>query len=118
MYGSETWVLSSSMEKRIEGSHTEFLQMITGKRGKHLRYGIWETPGAEGIREAAGTQSARIYIEQLQATVAQWVGLRPLFKVCTREICYEVEGAEEGGVVAQRGDGKTTSFHPGRLAGS
>ena len=34
LYGSETWVLSESMAKRIEGTHTEFLQMITGKREK------------------------------------------------------------------------------------
>ena len=63
LYGSETWVLSASMEKRTEGTHTEFLRMITGKRVKQLGDGTWETPGAEGIREAAGTQLDRIYID-------------------------------------------------------
>ena len=36
LYGSETWVLSESMAKRIEGNHTELLQMITGNRMKQL----------------------------------------------------------------------------------
>ena len=34
LYGSETWVLLASMEKQIEGTHTDFLQMITGKGEK------------------------------------------------------------------------------------
>ena len=34
----------------------------------------------------------RIYIEQRQATVAQWVALRPLFEVYERETGYEGGG--------------------------
>ena len=34
LYGSETWVLSASMAKRIEGMHTEYLKKITGNRAK------------------------------------------------------------------------------------
>ena len=97
MYGSETWVLSKSIEKRIEGTHMEFLQMITGKRANILGYGTWETPGAEGIRETAGTQLSRIYIEQRKATVAQWVAIRPLFEVGAREKGYEGEGRRRKG---------------------
>ena len=77
------------MAKRVEGSYIEFLQMITCKRAKRLGDGTWYTPGAEGIREAPGTQLARIYIEKQKATVAQWVDLCPLFEVCARETGYE-----------------------------
>ena len=62
LYGSETWVLLASMKKRIEETHTEFLQMITGKRAKQLGDGTWETPRAEVIQDAAVTQLDRIYI--------------------------------------------------------
>ena len=48
-YGSETRIRSASMAKRIEETHTDFLQMITGKRAKQLVYGTWDTPGEEGI---------------------------------------------------------------------
>ena len=71
MYASEMWVLLASMEKRIEGTHTEFLHMITGKRATQFGDGTWETPGEEGIQYAVVTQSNRIYIDQRQATVAQ-----------------------------------------------
>ena len=92
LYGTETWVLLASLKNRIEGTHTEFLQEITGKRAKQLEDGTWEMPGAEGIREAAGTWSERTYIERRQETVAQWVALRPLFQVCAKETGYEGGG--------------------------
>ena len=92
LYGLEMWVLLVSLVNMIEGTHTEFLRMIIGNRVKQLEDGTWETTGVEGILEAAGTQSARIYIEQRQATVAQWVALRPLFDVCARETGYEGGG--------------------------
>ena len=41
LYRLETFVLSASMAKRIEGTHTEFLRMITGKRAKRLGDGTW-----------------------------------------------------------------------------
>ena len=31
LYGSETWVLSTEMDKKVEGTHTGFLRQITGK---------------------------------------------------------------------------------------
>ena len=57
------WVILASITKRIKGTNTEFLKMITGKRAKQLGDGTWETTGSEGIREAAGTQLDRIYID-------------------------------------------------------
>ena len=91
-YGSEMWVLLASIAKSIEGTHTEFLKIVTGKRAKQLGYGIWESPGTEGIKEAEVTQSDSIYIQQRQATVAHWVALRPLFEVCVRETRHEGGG--------------------------
>ena len=70
LYGSDTWVLSDSMAKRVDGTHTDFLRLITGKRARQLGDDTWETSGAEGVIEAEGTQLARIYIERRQATVS------------------------------------------------
>ena len=63
LYGSETWVLSATMERKVEGIHTGFLRQIMGKRVRQLRDGTWQTPGAEGVREAAGTQSEDLHRE-------------------------------------------------------
>ena len=51
LYGLETWVLSESMVNRIEGTHTEFLRLIMGKRARQLGDGTGEMPGTEGVRE-------------------------------------------------------------------
>ena len=80
------------MERKVEGTHTELLIQITGKRARWLGDRTWETPGAEGVREAAVTQSKKTYIGRQQTTVAQWVALRPLFEVCEREKGYEGGG--------------------------
>ena len=48
--------------------------------------------GGRRNTRGSGTQSARIYIEQQQATMVQWVALRPLFEVCAREKGYEGGG--------------------------
>ena len=77
-------------------------------------------PGAEGIQEAAGTQSARIYIERRQATVVQWVVIHPLFEVCARETGYE--GGERRRKVwwrqeaTKKNSGPTSKTH-GKLKG-
>ena len=42
------------MEKKIEGTHIEFMRMITGKISNHLGGDTWETPGAECTQEEAG----------------------------------------------------------------
>ena len=55
---------------------------------------MWETPQAEGVREALGTQSEMTNIGRRQATVAQLVVLRPLFELCTMEKGYKGEGRE------------------------
>ena len=36
VYGLEMWVLSVSMAKRVEGTHTEFLKLITGNRARRV----------------------------------------------------------------------------------
>ena len=92
--------------------------MIMGNGTKQLGDGTWETPGAEVIREAAGTQSDRTYIEQRQATEVQWVALRPLFEVCARETGYEVGGWRRKVWWRQEATEKKNLGHPGRLSGS
>ena len=53
---------------------------------------MWETPGAEVVREATGMQSAMSYIGRQQSTMAKWVVLRPIFEVCKGNKGYEGYG--------------------------
>ena len=47
LFGSETWVLSAAMERKVDVTHTCFIQNITGTRAKRIADGTWETPGEE-----------------------------------------------------------------------
>ena len=82
LYGLDMWVLSSAMQKKVEGSHTSFLRHITGKRAWRIVDEMWETHWAELVQELAGTQSEMTYIGRRQETVSQWVVSRPIFEVC------------------------------------
>ena len=54
--------------------------------------GTWRQVAAEMVLEKAGTQSLGTYIERRQATMAEWVALRPILEVCDRETGYEGGG--------------------------
>ena len=92
LYGLKTWFYSAAMYKKTEGSHTGFLRHITGKQAWRMVDRTCETPGAEIVWEAAGTQSAMTFIGRRQETMAQWVDLWPIFKVCTWEKGYKGGG--------------------------
>ena len=77
----EMWFLSEKMDKKVEGAHTGFLVQITGKQ-VWIVDGAWEMHGAEVVQKASGTQSAMTYIGRRQASVAQWVTLQTILKVC------------------------------------
>ena len=57
MYGLEMLVLLSSIEIKLEGTHTGLFRYIMDKQEHRLEDGTWETPGLEVVQEAAGTQS-------------------------------------------------------------
>ena len=62
LFGSESWFLSSAMEKMAKGAHTGFLYHIAGKRERQITCSIWMTPAKEQVLEAAETKSAATYI--------------------------------------------------------
>ena len=82
LIGSQTWILSAKIERKVEGSHMGFLSHITVDRALRKVEGIWETSRAVLVREAAGTQLVMTYIGRQQGMVSQWVALRPIFEVC------------------------------------
>ena len=71
LFGSETWFLSSSMDRTVEGTHTGFLIKIMGKRERQKADRTWYTPATEEVREAVGTYPDTNYIGRRQGTVSQ-----------------------------------------------
>ena len=43
---------------------------------------------AETVLQGAKTQSLRTYVKKRQATVVEWVAIRPIFDVCARDMGY------------------------------
>ena len=56
IFGDETWVLLAAMEIKVKGTHTWFFRQITGTQAWQFTYRTWKIPGADKVREAAGTQ--------------------------------------------------------------
>ena len=60
-----------------------------GKQARRQRDGTWRRKGSESVLRVAGTQDVQAYIYRRQVTVAQWVALRTIFKVCVQETHYK-----------------------------
>ena len=66
---------------------------------------------AEKFLEKVGTQSLGTYIEGRQATVTEWVALRPILEVCVRETGYEWGREAPGAAVEANGGQKAAECY-------
>ena len=69
------------MSQKLEGLHIEFLKKVTGNKMQRIGDDYWRKVVAESVIQADGKQPLKIYIDKSQATVAEWVALRPIFEV-------------------------------------
>ena len=80
--------MSEVMSRKLEGAHMGLLQRIMKQRSVQQKDGIWRQVEAETVIENTVTQPLGTYIDRSQATLAEWVALRPILEVCDRETCY------------------------------
>ena len=50
----------------------------------------WQKEGSDRVLQVAGKKPLHEYINRRQEMVAEWVSLRPIFKVCVKETGYKV----------------------------
>ena len=62
LFGLETWVLLSVIERKVEGIHTGFMMHITGKQARRKADRIWVTLRAEVVWEEVGPWLEIYYI--------------------------------------------------------
>ena len=67
--------------------------------------------------QAEKTKTPREYIYNRQVTIAEWVALRTIFEVCTKDMGYEVGGRIARAVVTAGGCGATTGGHVEKYLG-
>ena len=85
-------MLTAPMIQRLEVAHVSFLRKVTCKQATWRRYGSFRKVTAEAVLQGVGTQFLSTYMDRQQATVAEWVALRPIFDVFKRETGYKGGG--------------------------
>ena len=92
LFGAETWVLSAPMVHRLEEVYMGFLRQVKKSKAKPLKDGSWRKAATNKALQGAETRPLQTYLDRRQATLTEWVALRPIFGVCTRETGYEGRG--------------------------
>ena len=85
LYGCESWTITDSMRKVLEGFHHRIARRIAGKVA--FRQGDeWVWPPLEEALDEAGLWPMREYIRRRQATVEQYIATRPIYGLCTTAV--------------------------------
>jgi len=83
LYGSESWNITPSALKCLEGFHLRAARRMTGKMPKRdSSTGVWKYPETEGVLEMAGLHTIEHYIAVRRATIAKYIVDRPIFDMC------------------------------------
>lgn len=83
LYGSETWNLTPSLLRRLEGFHIRCCyRMARRKRPRRGPKGVWKYPDSAEVLKECGLQTMEEYILGRRATIAAWVVDRPLLAAC------------------------------------
>ena len=83
LYGCESWVITDSMRKVLEGFHHRIARRISGLVAQRIGDNQWEYPPIADALEAAGLWTMKEYIRRRQATVEQYIATRPIYQLCT-----------------------------------
>ena len=84
LFGSETWSLTSSLLKRLEGFHLRAAwRMATVNKPVKNDDGSWTYPSAKDVLEEVGLYTMKEYIEVRRQTIANYIVNRPIFALCT-----------------------------------
>ena len=85
LYGSETWCLTDTARRPLDGFHVEAAWRITGKMPRKVRQGgeeQWEYPHTADVLAAAGLHPLRHYINKRRHTIWKSIWSRPIFEEC------------------------------------
>ena len=80
---------SEGMSRKLEDIHVGLLMRITRNRAVRQKDRTWRKVSAATVLEKSGTQPLGAYIDRRQATLAEWVALRPILEVCDKEKAYK-----------------------------
>ena len=80
--GSETWNLSPSAVKCLEGFHLRAACQMAGMQARKEPDGIPVYPSSEKVLETAVLYTVSHYIEVSRQTILNFIVNRPIFQLC------------------------------------
>ena len=84
LYGSESWNLTPSLLRRLEGFHIKAAWRMAAvhKPRKDAATGEWTYPRTEDVLEEVGLYPMEHYIRKRRDTVTQYLATRPILELC------------------------------------
>jgi hypothetical protein len=82
LFRSETWNLSPTSVKRLEGFHIRAAWQMSGMRPERKAKGSWSYPRSKDVLEAASLQTISHYMDMRRQTVANFIVNRPIWELC------------------------------------
>jgi hypothetical protein len=81
LYGSETWNLSPTSAKRLEGFHICAAWQMSGLRPEKKPSGSWSYPRSKDVLDAAGLHTIAQYMDVRRQTVANFIVNQPIWEL-------------------------------------
>ena len=82
LFGSESWNLTPSAIKCLEGFHLRAARRMTGMMPCKQPDGSWTYPSSEKVLEKAGLHTIAEYIEVRRNTILKFLINRPIHSLC------------------------------------
>ena len=83
LFGSETWNLTPSAMKSLDGFHIRAAwRMATVNKPVRRADGTWKYPSSEAVLEKVGLYTMSWYIDKRRQTIAAFIVNRPIFRYC------------------------------------
>ena len=82
LFGSESWNLSPSAIKCLEGFHLRAARRMTGMMPREQPDGSWTYPSSEKVLEKAGLHTIQHYMEVRRNTILKFLIDRPIHALC------------------------------------
>ena len=82
LFGSETWNVTLTMWRGLDGFHVRAARWMTRMMPVKGSDSIWSYPAMEEVLEKAGVHTIEHYIQVRRQTIAAFIVNRPIFELC------------------------------------
>ena len=82
IYGSETWVIKTRIERVLGGFHHRVTRRLMGRQPWRIWNIVWVYPPLEDAIAEAGFQEVDTYAYRSHKTAAQFIATRPIMDLC------------------------------------